>query len=121
LLLGGYLWYMGTKLIITESQYKTLKQHINESGVLASLVEKLVRDLNTNYEPMIGIVREDEEYYEKPMIKIKIDESETTPRKLFEYFKKKYKLGDKFIQQVIGDWMFGKIKDNKLSRNVPIN
>src|ERR1044072_758294 len=112
---------MGTKLIITESQYKTLKQHINEASVVENLVEKLVRDLNMNYEPMIGIVREGEEYYERPMVKIKVDESETTPRKLFESFKKKYKLGDKFIQQVISDWMFGKIKDNKLSRNVPIN
>ena len=112
---------MGVKLIIKESQYLTLLKQVNENQLYTHLVEKLVTDLNTNYEPMIGIVREEGEYFEKPMIKIKVDESEITPKDLFEYFKKKYKLGDKFTQQVIKDWMFGNIKDNMLSKNVPIN
>ena len=112
---------MGTKLIITESQYNRLKTRLNEVNVHASLVEKLVTDLNMNYEPMIGVVREDEEFHEVPMVKIKADQSNTTPRELFNYFKKKYKLGNEFTQQVIRDWMFGKIQDNKLSRNVAIN
>ncbi len=112
---------MGVKLIIKESQYLTLLKQVNENQLYTHLVEKLVTDLNTNYEPMIGIVREEGEYFEEPMIKIKVDESEITPKDLFEYFKKKYKLGDKFTQQVIKDWMFGNIKDNMLSKNVPIN
>ena len=111
---------MGTKLIITESQYNRLKTKLNEVNIHASLVEKLVTDLNMNYEPMLGIVREDEEFHEVPMVKIKTDQSNTTPKELFNYFKKKYKLGDDFTKQVIKDWMFGKIKDNKLSRNVAI-
>jgi hypothetical protein len=112
---------MSTKLIITESQYKKLINHINENNMHQNLVGKLVSDLNMNYEPMIGIMRENGEYFEKPMVKVKVDESEITPKELFEYFKKKYKLGDEFTKQVIQDWMFGNIKDNMLSKNVPIN
>lgn len=112
---------MSKKLIITESQYTKLVQRITEDNQHSKLVKRLVDDLNMNYEPMIGIVREDGEYFEKPMFKIKVDESEITPRELFEYFKKKYKLGDDFIKQVIKDWAFGNIKDNQLTKNVPIN
>ncbi len=113
---------MGSKLIITESQFNRLQEKLNESNYHESLVEKLVKDLNMNYEPMIGIMREDGEYHEEPMVKIKADEAEITPKDLFEYFKKKYNFGDQFTQQVIKDWMFGNIKDgNKLSKNVAIN
>ena len=111
---------MSTKLIITERQYKILK-NLHETNFHESLVEKLVTDLNTNYEPMIGIMREDNEYHEKPMVKIKVDDTEITPKELFKYLKDKYKLGDKFIQQVISDWMFGTLDGNKLSKNVAIS
>lgn len=111
---------MGVKLIITEKQLNVLEKHINENKFYESLVEKLVTDLNTNYEPMLGIMREDGEYFEEPMIKIKADESETTPKDVYRYFKKKYKLGNEFTQQVIKDWMFGSLKGNMLSKNVPI-
>lgn len=112
---------MSVKLIITERQYGFLKNHVNEGTYQESLVEKLVSDLNTNYEPMLGIVREEGEYFEKPMIKVKADENEISPKDLFEYFKKKYKLGNEFTQQVIKDWMFGNLKGNQLSKNVAIN
>lgn len=108
---------MSVKLIITERQLGVIK----ENNFHASLVEKLVRDLNANYEPMIGIMREEGEYHEQPMIKVKLDNRSITPKDLFEYFKKKYQLGTEFTQQVIKDWAFGTIKDNRLSRNVPIN
>jgi hypothetical protein len=112
---------MGRTIIINERQLQVLKRSIMENNMHETLVEKLVADLNSNYEPMLGIVREDGEYYEEPMVKIKVDNTETTIKELYEYFKKKYKLGDEFTKQVIKDWMFGKIKDNKLSKNVPIN
>lgn len=95
--------------------------HINENNYHESLVEKLVQDLNSNYEPMIGVMREDGEYFEKPMIKIKADETSITPNDLYKYFKKKYGLGDEFIKQVISDWMFGTLDGNRLSKNVPIS
>lgn len=112
---------MSTKLIITESQYNSIKKRLLENDFHAKLVEKLVMDLNTNYEPMLGIVREKGEYFEEPMIKNKIDNESITPKELYEYFRGKYKLGEAFTQQVIKDWMFGNIKDNRLSKNVPIN
>lgn len=111
---------MTTKLIITEKQLSILKQKLNENAH-ESWVQKLEEDLNLNYEPMLGVVREEGEYHEEAMIKIKADDTETNVRGLYEYFKKKYKLGDEFTKQVIRDWMFGKIKDNRLSKNVPIN
>jgi len=92
-----------------------------ENTFYESLVEKLVNDLNLNYEPMLGIVREEGEYFEKPMIKVKADENEITPKDLYEYFLKKHKLGEEFTKQVIKDWMFGTLKGNMLSKNVPIN
>lgn len=115
-----YLCDMGVKLIITERQLTVLQKSINENKFYESLVEKLVTDLNTNYEPMLGIMREDGEYFEEPMIKIKADETETTPRQVYEYFRKKYELGEEFTKQVIRDWMFGTLKGNMLSKNVPI-
>lgn len=108
---------MSVKLIITERQLAVIK----ENNFHASLVEKLVSDLNANYEPMLGVMREEGEYHEQPMIKVKIDDRSITPKELFEYFKKKYRLGNDFIQQVIKDWAFGTLKDNKLSKNVTIN
>ena len=111
---------MATKLIITESQLKRLQKHIHENNFHETLVERLVNDLNLNYEPMLGIMRENGEYYEEPMVQIKADNSTTTPKELYEYFMKKYKLGEAFTQQVIKDWMFGNIKDNKLTKNVSI-
>lgn len=112
---------MATKLIITETQYNKILNRINENNYHSKLVEKLVNDLNNNYEPMLGIVREEGEYFEKPMIKNKVDNESITPKDLYEYFRSKYKLGEAFTQQVIKDWMFGNIKDNMLSKNVPIN
>jgi hypothetical protein len=112
---------MSVKLIITENQYKKILNHINENNAHQKLVAELVSDLDMNYEPMLGVVRENGEYKEEPMIKIKVDGEGITPRELFEYFKKKYKLGDSFTQQVIQDWMFGNIKNNQLTKNVPIN
>jgi len=111
---------MGVKLIITERQLSILKDYLNESNYHQHMVEKLVLDLDTNYEPMLGIMREDGEYHETPMVKIKVDESEINVKELYQYFKKKYQVNEKFIQQVIKDWMFGNIKNNKLSKNVPI-
>jgi len=112
---------MSTKLIITESQLHAIKLHLNETEFHENLVHKIVTDLNTNYEPMIGIMREEGEYHEKPMIKIKVDGSEITVADLFKYLKKKYNVGDGFLKQVIQDWMFGTLDGNRLSKNVSIN
>lgn len=111
---------MSTKLIITERQYKLLTL-LNENMMHEQLVEMLVNDLNMNYEPMIGVMRENGEYRDEPMIKIKADDTEISPKELYEYFKKKYKLGNDFTKQVISDWMFGTLDGNRLSKNVSLS
>jgi hypothetical protein len=113
--------YMGKRIIITETQLSNIKKVISENNHHQILVKELVKDLDMNYEPMLGIMRENGEYVENPMIKIKVDERSITPYELYEYFKKKYNLGESFIKQVISDWVFGRIKDGMLSKNVPIN
>lgn len=112
---------MGKRIVITESQLSRIKKIISEDNSHQILVQELVKDLDKNYEPMLGIMRENGEYFEKPMVKIKVDNRSITPYELYEYFKGKYNLGESFIKQVISDWMYGRIKDNMLSKNVPIN
>jgi len=112
---------MKTIVKITETQVKRLKRTLQESVLHGKMVERLAKDLDMNYEPSIGVMREGGEYYEEPMVKIKIDGEMITPKALYEYLKFKYKLGGDFTKQVIKDWMFGKItSDNGLSKNVPL-
>lgn len=113
---------MKKTIIITETQLERLKNFIQEGIVYTKMVERIKKDLDLNYEPSIGVMREGGEYFEEPMVKIKIDGEMITPKALYEYLKYKYKMGDDFTKQIIRDWMFGKInKDNRLSKNVPLN
>lgn len=109
---------MKTKLIITETQLKAIK----ESVVHSNMVKRIKEDLDKNYEPIQKFVREGGEYSEKPMIMVKADEEAITPKDLFEYLKFKYKMGDDFTKQVIRDWVDGKItEDFRLSKNVKLS
>ena len=74
---------MSVKLIITERQLNVLKSYVNENIGHQHMVEQIVADLDQNYEPMLGVIREDGEYHDTPMVQIKIDESEITPKQLF--------------------------------------
>ncbi len=112
---------MKKKLKITESQLERLKLNIQEGEISTKIVERIKKDLDMNYEPTLGVMREGGEYSEKPMVKIKIDGETITPKALYEYLKFKYKMGDEFLKQLIKDWMFGKIEDNRLTKNVPLN
>ncbi len=109
------------RIKITEAQSKLLaKLEISEASDYELLVKKVVDNLNLNYEPIIGTYRKGGEYFEKPIIKIKADGQTTTPKDLLEYLKFKNKsLGEKFIRQIILDWVNGKIGDDySLSKNV---
>ncbi len=113
---------MNKKIIITESQLERLKLNIQEGEVFSKMVSRIKKDLDTNYEPLLGIKRKGGEYIETPMIKIKVDGENITPKALYDYVLFKYKMGEDFIKQVITDWMFGKITDdNRLSKNVALN
>ena len=114
--------YMGNKIIISETQLEHLKRNLLEGEAFTKMVETMRKDLDTNYEPILGVVREGGEYSEKPMFKIKVDGETITPKALYEYLKYKYKMGDDFTKQVIKDWMFDRITDdNRLSKNVSLN
>lgn len=113
---------MKKKLIITESQLVRLKRAINENVVHSNMVKRMKEELDMNYAPVEKFVREGGEYFEKPMIMIKADEEVITPKSLCEYLKSKYKTGDDFTQQVIRDWVDGKITDDyRLSKNVTLD
>jgi hypothetical protein len=112
---------MKHKLIITEAQHKVIEQYLLENNFFESIVEKLKGELDYNYEPMIGVVRKGGEYTEQPMIKIKVDGETITPKALFDYLSYKYTYNPAFLKQVITDWVFGRIKDNRLTKNVAIN
>lgn len=113
---------MKTKIIIKESQLKTLKTFIKESTIHSTLVKNIKEDLDKNYQPIEKFVREGGEYFEKPMIEVKADGETITPKALYEYLKYKYKLGEDFTKQIIRDWMYGNISDDyRLSKNIPVN
>ncbi len=113
---------MKKKLIITERQLERMKIALNESVVHSTMVKKMKEDLDMNYQPVEKFVREGGEYSNKPMIMVKADEEVITPKDLYEYLKYKYKMGESFTQQVIRDWVDGKITDNfTLSKNIALN
>jgi hypothetical protein len=57
-----------------------------------------------------------------PMLKIKIDEEIISYPELLKYLKSKYPASDKFIIQVIKDWVDGSIGDNfSYLKNIAVN
>ena len=107
------------KIIITEGQLGRLKTRLNEESLQSMVVRQMKEDLDMNYSPISKFMREGGEYYETPMIEIKVDGEVISPKSLYEYMKYKYKMGEEFTKQVIRDWMFGKISDDyMLSKNV---
>ena len=110
---------MSKKVIITESQYKKLKKVLTENTLHSDMVRHMKEFLDYGYEPVKRFVRKGGEYYERPMIMVKLDEEIISPKSLFEYLKSKYNAGDEFTKQVIRDWVSGSIsEDYQLSRNV---
>ena len=110
---------MRKKLIITESQYKKLEQILTENTAHSNMVRQMKEFLDYGYEPVQKFVREGGEYYNRPMIMIKLDEEIISPKALFEYLKSKFNAGDEFTKQVIRDWVSGNIsEDYQLSKNV---
>jgi hypothetical protein len=113
---------MKKRIKITESQLERLKLVITEGEAHSRVVKRIKDELDMNYQPIEKFVREGGEYYEKPMIMVKVDEEIITPKALYEYLKSKYKMGDDFIKQVIQDWVHGAITDDyRLTKNVAMS
>ncbi len=112
---------MRKKLIINERQLKMLKQNIMENDVHSGVVKQMKEFLDNAYEPVQKFVREGGEYFERPMVMVKVDEEVISPKALYEYLKYKFNMGEEFTKQVIRDWMFNKISDDyQLSKNVAL-
>ncbi len=111
---------MKKKLIITETQLKNLKFKINETAH-SSMVKKIKEELDANYQPITKFIRQGGDYKNQPMLEVKVDGEAITPEALFKYLNSKYIVGEDFIQQVIKDWVDGKITDDyRLSKNVSL-
>jgi hypothetical protein len=113
---------MKKKLIITESQMARLKQLLSEESKSAIMVEKMKKDLDSNYTISNQFMKEGGEYKDAPMIKINVDGELISPKDLYDTMEYKYQNGRDFTEQVIKDWFDGKITKNyMLSKNVPLN
>jgi hypothetical protein len=114
------------RIIITESQYERLKLNLNEATAHSNKIEKMKTFLDANYEPIEKYVRKGGEYSSSVMVKNKIDDEELSLKELKQYLKFKFEFeddtNDKFVEQVITDWMYGRIgDDNMLTKNIPLN
>ncbi len=113
---------MKTKLIITEEQALRISAVLKENKTDYDIIlTKILNDINLNYEPLKGVYRKGGEYFEKPMITVKVDSEQITPKDLLFYLVNKYKVSETFLKQLILDWMNGDIKNNKLTKNVSLH
>jgi hypothetical protein len=110
---------MKTKLIITEAQFNKVKSILAENTMHSRMVKEMKDFLDANYTPTENYVREGGEYFGKTMFKVNADEEIISAKQLYEYMLYKYGLSESFTQQVIKDWVSGKIgEDYMLSKHV---
>jgi hypothetical protein len=109
---------MKKKLIITENQRKMLSNLLSEDTNHSNVVRTIEEDLNKNYRKAVETYRDGNEYKKKKVFEIIVDGNLISGEDLLKYFKLKYNHGSKFIQQVINDWVNGKIKNGMLSKNI---
>jgi hypothetical protein len=103
------------RIKITEAQYENLNNTLLESKSQTFIIKQLKEFLDKSYEPTMSLVRHGGEYFESPMLKVKIDGEMITPKALYEYLVYKFKLNKDFIKQVIIDWINGDIKNDMLT------
>lgn len=112
---------MKRKLIITESQLRTITKLLSESTDHSIIVKTIENDLNKNYRKAIETYRDGNEYKQRKVFEIIIDGQLISPGNLLEYFKLKYpSYGVGFLKQVIKDWCDGKINNGMLSKNIGV-
>lgn len=112
---------MTRKVLISESQLKMLKDHICETDNHDIMVRRVVVDLDLNYEPSQGTFKKGGEFHEEAMVLNKVNQELMTAKSLFDYLSYKYKLGEKFLKQIINDWYKGNLSNSsKLSKNISI-
>jgi hypothetical protein len=114
---------MKKKLIISEKQYKMIRNKLNESYGHQDMVTKILEDLEENYNKAMETYQDpvNLEYYQRAVFEVKISEQVIKPSQLSEYIQKKYNVGKTFTEQLLNDWCDGKIKEGLLSKYVPVN
>jgi len=100
------------------NQYREL---LNEN-IHANAVKKVAKYLKQYYEPVDADFPIGNEFINKLMFKKLGDDGLITKEELLSYLKSKFNnYSDKFIDQVITDWVNGDITyDYTLSKNVPM-
>lgn len=113
---------MKKKIIITEKQMGLVVKLIKENAVHDRVLNRMVEDLDLNYEPAMGTHEIGNEFYNTPLISKKVTGDTITPKDLYEYLNHKFQgLNKEFIQQVITDWYHGRLKEGGgLSKNIGV-
>ena len=86
----GIFINMNKKLIINKRQFGVIRTHINETVANVTLMNKIHSFLESDYEPSGGVERMGNEFYNKALIKKKIDKELITPNALYKYLKHKF-------------------------------
>jgi len=110
---------MGKKVIISNKQYKMLKEHVNES-YQQNLVEKIISDLETNYKKVLETFedRVAGDFKQRKGFEVNVTGDIINPISLRDYMCKKYQVGERFMEQVLNDWCDNKINDGFLSKDI---
>lgn len=110
---------MGKRVIISESQYKMLEKHINES-YQQNLVGEILNDLEANYKKVLETFEDKVagDFKQRKAFEVVVSGEIIDPLNLREYMCKKYGVGKKFMEQLLDDWCSNKIKNNLLSKNI---
>jgi len=88
---------MSKKLIITERQFRAIKNHIDETVANIRLRNRIHEFLQADYEPSGGVEELANEFYPKALIKKKINGEVITPEALYKYMQHKFVGVDKSI------------------------
>lgn len=99
---------MGKRLIINERQLSLIQKHINENVLNVRLKNKINSFLEADYEPTMGVKQMSNEFFNQPLVRKKIDNTEITPKALFDYLVHKFpKVSKSELADSIKGWYFG--------------
>jgi len=103
---------------------KMLAKYVNENKDYEHMVKTIVDDIKLNYDMNLAAYRKGGEYFDKPMITVKVDGEMISPKDLLGYLRYKHKdLNVAFLKQIVQDWWNGKFINGNydLSKNVALS
>lgn len=111
---------MKQKIIISESQYRSLATFINETKLYENKVTEITKFLDMNYNKVLEKYRDGNDYKQRKAFEVKADGDIISPKDLLKYLLTKFNVGEAFLKQLLEDWCDNKIKDGRLSKNVAL-